>query len=135
MSSRREFMINDLIKDMPLSLDSSVLPEDRTLVRNVIACICTLKHQRMIHTMEVERCKSGYVVLAKISDGDDFEFDTVDLEMINAISPLRITTSSLERRGGKLQLKIRILDGSQPVNITETSVSHIRKRCRLARQL
>jgi hypothetical protein len=133
MVSRREVMLSELMRDMPMSIDSNVLPDDRTLVRNVIACVCTLKHQKMIHTIEVERVKNGYHLLARITDGEDFDFDTVDLEVINSVSPLRITTSSIERRAGKIHLRIRILDSSQPVNITETSVTHIRKRCRLSR--
>ena len=133
MASRREVMLSELMKDMPLNIDSSVLPEDRMLVRNVMACICTLKQQKMMHTMEVERVKNGYHLIARIADGEDFDFDTADLEILNTVSPLRITTSSIERRSGKLHLRIRILDSSQPVNITETSVTHIRKRCRLAR--
>jgi hypothetical protein len=125
-------MLGELMRDVPMNIDSSVLPEDRTLVRNVIACICTLKQQKMVHTMDVERVKNGYHVLARIADGDDFDFDTTDLEILNSVSPLRITTSSVERRAGKLVLRIRILDATQPVNITETSVTHIRKRQRLA---
>jgi hypothetical protein len=125
-------MLGELMRDVPMNIDSSVLPEDRTLVRNVIACICTLKQQKMVHTMDVERVKNGYHVLARIADGDDFDFDTTDLEILNSVSPLRITTSSVERRAGKLFLRIRILDATQPVNITETSVTHIRKRQRLA---
>jgi hypothetical protein len=132
MSSRRELLLGDLIKGMPMCIDSTVLPDDRPLVRNVIACICTLKQHRIIHTIEVERVKNGYHLLAKIADGEDFDFDTVDLEVINSVSPLRITGSSIERRGGKLQLRIRMLDATQPVNITETSVTHIRQRKRLA---
>jgi hypothetical protein len=132
MSSRRELLLGDLIKGMPMCIDSIVLPDDRPLVRNVIACICTLKQHRIIHTIEVERVKNGYHLLAKIADGEDFDFDTVDLEVINSVSPLRITGSSIERRGGKLQLRIRMLDATQPVNITETSVTHIRQRKRLA---
>jgi hypothetical protein len=132
MTSRREMMLGDLMRDIPMNVDASVLPEDRTLVRNVIACICTLKQQKMVHTIDVERVKNGYNVLARIADGDDFDFDTTDLEILNSVSPLRITTSAIERRAGKLILRIRILDATQPVNITELSVSHIRKRQRLA---
>jgi hypothetical protein len=131
MSSRRELMLSDLLRDMPMNIDSSVLPEDRTLVRNVVACLCTLRQQKMIHTVDVERVKNGYHVIARIADGDDFDLDTGDLELINSVSPLRVTSSSVERRAGKLQFRIRILDAGQPVNITETSVSHIRRRRRI----
>lgn len=132
MTSRRELMLGELMRDTPMNIDSTVLPEDRTLVRNVIACICTLKQQKMVHTIDVERVKNGYHVLARIADGDDFDLDTTDLEILNSVSPLRITASSIERRAGKLHFRIRILDATQPVNITETSVSHIRKRQRLS---
>jgi hypothetical protein len=82
--------------------------------------------------MAVDRVKNGYHVVAKVSDTEDFDFNTVDLEVLNSVSPLRVTTSSFERRRGVTQLRVRILSSDQPLNIPETSVSHIRKRQRLS---
>lgn len=133
MASRRDVLLADLIKDIPMDIDASVLPDDRVLVRNVMACLCTLRQQRMFHTMSVDRVAGGYNLFAKISDGDDFDFNTADLEQLNSISALRITSSAIERRRGSMQLRIRILSADQPVNITELVISHVRKRQRLSR--
>jgi ribosomal protein L30/L7E len=134
MGSRREVLLSDLMKEIPMDIDSSVLSDDRVLIRNVIACLCTLRLQRMFHTVTIERVKNGYHVVAKVVDGDDFDFNTVDLEVLSSVSPLRVTNTSIERRRGGLQLRVRVLASDQPVNITETSISHIRKRQRFALQ-
>jgi hypothetical protein len=115
-----------------MDIDASVQPDDRVLVRNVIACLCTLRQQKLFHTMNVERVKNGYHVIAMVSDTEDFDFNTTDLDVLNSVSPLRVTSSSFERRRGVTQIRVRILAADQPINITETSVSHIRKRQRLS---
>lgn len=128
----REVQLSDLMKEIPMDIDANVQPEDRVLVRNVIACLCTLRQQKLFQKIDVERVKNGYHVIAKVSDAEDFDFNTTDLEILNSVSPLRVTASSFERRRGVTQLRVRILSSDQPVNITETSVSHIRKRQRLS---
>jgi hypothetical protein len=133
MALRREVLLSDLLKEIPMDIDASVLPDDRVLVRNVMACLCTLRQQRMFHTMSVDRVAGGYNLFAKISDGEDFDFNTTDLEILNSVSPLRITSSAIERRRGCMQLRIRILAADQPVNITDVMISHVRKRQRLSR--
>ena len=116
-----------------MDIDASVLPDDRVLVRNVMACLCTLRQQRMFHSMSVDRVTGGYNVFAKISDGEDFDFNTTDLEILNTVSPLRITSTAIERRRGSMQMRIRVLAADQPVNITDVMISHVRKRQRLSR--
>jgi hypothetical protein len=133
MTSRRDVALSDLVKDIPMDIDASVLPDDRVLVRNVMACLCTLRQHRMFHTMSVDRVSGGYNLFAKISDGEDFDFNTTDLDILNSVSPLRITSSAIERRRGCMQLRIRILAADQPVNITDVMISHVRKRQRLSR--
>ncbi|KAJ1465892.1 hypothetical protein T484DRAFT_1757096 [Baffinella frigidus] len=133
MTLRREVLLSDLLKDIPMDIDASVLPDDRVLVRNVMACLCTLRQQRMFHTMSVDRVAGGYNLFAKISDGEDFDFNTTDLEILNSVSPLRITSSAIERRRGCMQMRVRILAADQPVNITDVMISHVRKRQRLSR--
>ena len=124
----RSVLLTDLMKEIPMDIDTNVLPEDRVLVRNVIACLCTLRHQRMFHTMSVERVTGGYNLVGKISDGDDFDFNTTDLEILNSVSPLRITSSAFERRRGSMQVRVRIVAADQPINITDTMITHVRKR-------
>jgi hypothetical protein len=130
----RNVLLSNLIKEIPLDIDANVLPMDRTIIRNVLAVLCTLRQYRMFHTVRVERQPTGYHLVAQISDGEDFDFNTVDLESLSMVSPLRVTSSSIERRGNSIQLRVRILAGDQPVNITETFVSHVMKRQRLALQ-
>jgi hypothetical protein len=132
MATHREVSLSDLMKEIPMDIDASVQPDDRVLVRNVIACLCTLRQQKLFHTMNVERVKNGYHVIARVSDTEDFDFNTTDLDVLNSVSPLRVTSSSFERRRGVTQIRVRILAADQPINITETSVSHIRKRQRLS---
>ncbi|KAJ1464851.1 hypothetical protein T484DRAFT_1757794 [Baffinella frigidus] len=133
MALRREVLLSDLLKEIPMDIDASVLPDDRVLVRNVMACLCTLRQQRMFHTMSVDRVAGGYNLFAKIADGEDFDFNTTDLDILNSVSPLRITSSAIERRRGCMQMRIRILAADQPVNITDVMISHVRKRQRLSR--
>jgi hypothetical protein len=133
MALRKEVLLSDMLKEIPMDIDASVLPDDRVLVRNVMACLCTLRQQRMFHSMSVDRVTGGYNVFAKISDGEDFDFNTTDLEILNTVSPLRITSTAIERRRGSMQMRIRVLAADQPVNITDVMISHVRKRQRLSR--
>jgi hypothetical protein len=133
MAQRKEVLLSDMLKEIPMDIDASVLPDDRVLVRNVMACLCTLRQQRMFHSMSVDRVTGGYNVFAKISDGEDFDFNTTDLEILNTVSPLRITSTAIERRRGSMQMRIRVLAADQPVNITDVMISHVRKRQRLSR--
>ena len=130
--SNREVLLSDLMQSVPMDIDKSVLPDDRVLVRNVIACLCTLRQQKIFHIMAVGRVPHGYHVIAKVSDSEDYEFSTSDLEVLGSVSPLRVTGSAFERRAGKTQIRVRILAADQPVNVTQTSVTHIRQRRRIS---
>ena len=116
-----------------MDIDANVHQEDRVIVRNAIAALLTLRHQRMFVAMNVERVSGGYNLLATISDGEDFDFNTTDMEILTSVSPLRITSASFERRKGSIQLRVRIISSDQPVNVTETMVTHIRKRQRMSK--
>lgn len=129
----RSLLITDLMKDIPMDVDTNVLPDDRVLVRNAIACLCTLRHRSMFHTMNVERVTGGYNLVAKLADGEDFDFNTTDLEILTSVSPLRITSAAFERRQGSIQLRIRIISADQPVNVTDTMITHVRKRQRMSK--
>ena len=126
-------LIKSLINNIPIDIDQNVLPEDRVVVRNAIAALLTLRHQRMFVAMNVERVSGGYNLLAAVSDGEDFDFNTTDMEILTSVSPLRIPSAAIERRKGSIQLRVRIISSDQPVNITETLITHVRKRQRLSR--
>ena len=126
-------LLTELMRDIPMNIDTNVLPDDRVVVRNVIAALCTLRHQRMFVDMNVERVSGGYNLFATIADGEDFDFNTTDLEILTSVSPLRITSAAIERRKGSIQLRVRIISSDQPVNITDTMVTHIRKRQRMSK--
>ena len=125
-------LLTDLMNEIPLDIDTNVLPDDRILVRNTIACLCTLRHQRMFHTMNVKRVTGGCNLIAKMSDGENFDFNNTDLEILASVSPLRITSTAFERRRGSMQIRVRIISSDQPVNITDAMITHVRKRQRMS---
>jgi len=67
----REVLISDLMQTIPMEIDKCVLPDDRVLVRNVIASLSALKQQKLFHTIHVERVPHGYHVIAVVSDKED----------------------------------------------------------------
>jgi hypothetical protein len=126
----REVRLSDAVRNLPMNLDANVHADDRVLVRNVIAAIVTLHTQSMYHTVNVERAPGGYNVVARIVDGADFDIVGSDLHVIESVSPMRVVTCAIERRSGSLQLRVRILAHDEPVNVTDTLVTHVRKRRR-----
>ena len=98
----------------------------------MIASLSALKQQKLFHTIHVERVPHGYHVIAVVSDKEDYELSTSDLEVLGSVSPLRITSSAFERRSGKTQVRVRVLAADEPVNLTYTSISHIRQRRRIS---
>jgi hypothetical protein len=129
--AKRDLTFADLMRHVPMDVDVNVLPEDRVLIRNVIATMCTLRPAKMFYTVNVERIPIGYNVVASISDGDDFDFSSSDMELIGTVSPLRVIGTTVTRRNNSLQLRVKVVAADQPVNLTETVVTHIRKRQRL----
>lgn len=129
--AKRDLSLSDLMRNVPMDIDVNVLPDDRVHIRNLIATMCTLRPSKMFCTISVERIPLGYNVVASISDGDDFDFTSSDMEMLNTVSPLRVIGSMVARRNNSLTLRVKVVGADQPVNLTETVVTHIRKRQRL----
>jgi hypothetical protein len=127
----KQISLADLMRHVPMDIDVNVLQEDRVLVRNLIATMCTLRPAKMFCSVSVERIPAGYNVVASIADGEDFDFTSSDMEMLNTVSPLRVIGSTVTRRNNSLQLRVKVIAADQPVNLTETIVTHIRKRQRL----
>lgn len=131
--AKRDISLADLMRNVPIDIDANVLQDDRVLIRNIIATLCTLRPSKMFHTVCVERISVGYNVVASISDGDDFDFTSGDMEVLNTVSPLRVVGSTVTRRNNSLTLRVKVVGADQPVNLTETVVTSIRKRQRLMR--
>ena len=127
----REVRLSDAVRNLPMNLDANVHADDRVLVRNVIATIVTLHTQNMYHTINIERTQGGYNIVARIVDTVDFDIVGVDLHVIEAVSPMRVAGCCIERRNNSLQLRVRVLSHDEPVNVTETLVTHVRKRRRM----
>jgi hypothetical protein len=129
--AKRDLTLADLMRHVPMDVDVGVLPEDRVLIRNVIATMCTLRPSKMFCTVNVERIATGYNVVASIADGEDFDFSSNDMDIIGSVSHLRVIGTTVTRRHNSLQLRVKVVAADQPVNLTETVVTHIRKRQRL----
>ena len=126
--AKRDVSLSDLMRNVPMDIDANVLHDDRVLIRNLIATMCTLRPSKMFCTVNVERIPSGYNVVASIADGDDFDFTSGDMDILNTVSPLRVIGSTVTRRNNSLALRVKVVGADQPVNLTETVVTHIRKR-------
>jgi len=129
--AKRDLSLADLMRNVPMDIDVNVLQDDRVLIRNLIATMCTLRPAKMFCGVTVERIPVGYNVVASIADGDDFDFTSSDMEILNTVSPLRVIGSTVTRRNNNLTLRVKVVGADQPVNLTETVVTHIRKRQRL----
>jgi hypothetical protein len=131
--SQRIINASDYVRNLPFNMDANVLPDDRVLVRNVVATLLTLHPQSMYHTIEVQRAAGGYNIVATIIEGSDFDVVGQDLLTIESVSPMRVQGCFIERRNNALRLRVRLLSADEPVNVTETMVTHIRKRRRILR--
>lgn len=116
---------------MSATLDN-VHSEDRVIIRNVVAAIEALKHEKILLSWNVENVNNYYVINAYINDSDDFEFSRAELDTIHDVNPLRVVAASVARVGGKMRLKVRVSDRNEPLMLTETQIVGIRKRSRWA---
>lgn len=129
--ARREINVMDHVRGMASNFDANVATEDRVLVRNIIAALCALHSQSLYASIVIEKVARGYDVVARVTDGLDFDFMGHDLHTIESVSPLRVLGCIIERRGAALSVRVRLLGADQPVNVTETMVTCIKKRRRL----
>ena len=125
--------VSDFVKNSAFTTESNVLPDDRVLVRNVVATLVTLHPQSMYQSIDVQRVKGGYNVVATAVEASDFDIIGSDLHALESVSPMRVQGCFIERRNNQLRLRVKILSADQPVNVTETMVTHIRKRRRIIR--
>ena len=111
----------------------NVHPEDRVIVRNVVAALETLKPEKILLSWTVDGPHQGvYTVNAYINDAVDCDFSRAELDTIHDVNPLRVVSASVAREAGRLKLKVRISDRNEPLVLTETQVLSVRKRARWA---
>ena len=110
----------------------NVHPEDRIVVRNVVAAIEALKAEKILLSWTVDTGPGAYVINAYINDAVDCEFSRAELDTVHDVNPLRVLSASVARIGGKLRLKVRVSDRNEPLMLTETQVLTVRKRARWA---
>ena len=114
----------------------NVHPEDRIIVRNVVAAIESLKPEKILLSWTVDThtlpssSSTSYIVNAYINDTDDCEFSRAELDTIHDVNPLRVISASVARSAGKLRLKVRVSDRNEPLMLTETQILSVRKRSR-----
>ena len=117
---------------MVVALLDNVHPEDRVVVRNVVAAIEALKAEKILLSWTVDTAPGVYVINAYISDAVDCEFSRAELDTVHDINPLRVLSAAVARVGGKMRLKVRVSDRNEPLMLTETQVVSVRKRARWA---
>ena len=114
----------------------NVHPEDRIIVKNVVAAIESLKPEKILLSWTVDThtlpssSSTSYIVNAYINDTDDCEFSRAELDTIHDVNPLRVISASVARSAGKLRLKVRVSDRNEPLMLTETQILSVRKRSR-----
>jgi len=114
----------------------NVHPEDRIIVKNVVAAIESLKPEKILLSWTVDThtlpssSSTFYVVNAYINDTEDCEFSRAELDTIHDVNPLRVISASVARSAGKLRLKVRVSDRNEPLMLTETQILSVRKRSR-----
>jgi hypothetical protein len=131
--NQRIVNVSDFVRNPAFNTDSNVLPDDRVLVRNVVAALVTLHPQSMYQSIDVQRVKGGYNVIAVVVDQSDFDIVGQDLHTLESVSPLRVQGCFIERRNNQLRLRVKVLSADEPVNVTETLITHVRKRRRILR--
>jgi hypothetical protein len=129
--ARREMNIMDQVLNLAGNFDANVLAEDRVLVRNVMAALCAVHMRSVFASITIQKIARGYDICARVTDGVDFDFVGQDMHTIESVSPLRVLGCSIERRGSALTVRVRVLGCDQPVQLTESIVTCVKKRRRL----
>ena len=105
----------------------NVHPENRIIIRNIVAAIEALKAEKILLSWTVDTAHNAYMVNAYINDAVDCEFSLAELDTIHNVNQLRVMSASVVRAGGKLRLKVRVSDRNEPLMLTETQVVCVRK--------
>jgi hypothetical protein len=117
-----------------ISFDHASLDEvaeaDRALVQNVIYAILACKHPDSLCTSWAVTCTPTHYVVSGLLPSGDFDVSLVDMELIQSISPLRISSVSVVCAQEKTRLVIKVLNHLQRVQLTKADVVFTQKRRR-----
>jgi hypothetical protein len=117
-----------------IAIDNASLDEvaeaDRVLVQNVIYAILACKHPESLCVSWGVTCTPTHYVVSGLLPPADFDVTLVDLELIQSISPLRISSVAVVSSQDKTKLVIKILNHMQRVQITQADVLFTQKRRR-----
>lgn len=111
-----------------ITLDA-VKPEDRSIVRDVVRVMQTLK---ICTSWSVQVVQKGYEVHGWVQPRDDKDISLDDLEMLEQINPLRVNFSGLRVYASpcKVCILVRVLSTNEPVMLHEKTLVRVRKRSR-----
>ena len=116
-----------------IDLDHITDEEDRALVRMVVDAVLACKYPvEAFRDVRVTTNASHYLVEARPPESCHFEMTTVDLDVIESVSPFRIASVAVcfeEDRGPSL--RVRVLNKTQRLEIKEGSFIRIQKRRRV----
>lgn len=112
-----------------------VFEEDQTIVNNCIHVLEKIKPDKVFSTWTCTKSNpSGfYIVTAYMNSDRDYEFTLRELDAVQEVNPVRVVSVSVCRQASVNSVQIKISDKNQPIILTETQVTCIRKRARWAR--
>lgn len=111
------------------SLDE-VAEDDRPLIQNIIYAILACKHPDPLCTSWGVTCNTTHYIVSGMLPCNDFDVSLVDMELIQSISPLRISGISVICGQEKCKLVIKVLNHMQRVQLTQADVLFTQKRRR-----
>jgi hypothetical protein len=133
---------NDLIHMIPgtnkqtnIDIDRllvNVHDDDKVIVRNVVATMQVLREYPLISNVEVVKNKKGFDVIGTLATNLDSELiiTSTDFEIIQSVSPVRISTVMVQVSGKALELVVRVFAHDFPVTFSTVQVTHLSKRTR-----
>jgi hypothetical protein len=127
---------NTRVSDVDIErLVSSVLPDDRVLVTNIITTLQVLRgpQNHLCSNYEIVRNSKGYDLIATLSNSLKKEFTVShnDMEIIQSVSIPRINSIFVQLSNESIELVVRIYNSTFPVVYNSVQLHTIHKRARI----
>ena len=106
--------------------------EDKVLVGNVIRTMQVLRTHDFVFNFEVVPNIKGYDVIGTLAKSFDRELiiTSADFEIIQSVSPARISTVMVQVSNNALELVVRVFAHNTPITFSTVQISHINKKTR-----
>ena len=108
--------------------------EDNILVNNVVETLRVLRPNRpaLVENIEVTKTNKGYDVIGTLANSltDSCMVTFSDFEVLQSVSPARITQIMVQVENGSIDLVVRVTSTSTPVMFTTVQIHHIEKKQR-----